>query len=295
MKLNRLTTRRSCGLRKTPLARKIGNVGGLSFRAAVGDCARGLFGLGELLGVLSARPCAQPRVSLGRGRPAGHHRSAVPALLCLGALEWPRPDFEGAALRSDGLRRQPRRGREGMLLLSRFDADAFLHEGALQIPSGGISVYAAYRGKPPSRTWRDRVRADRHGVFDEDRYFDVFAEYAKASPNDILIRITVDNRGPDKATLHLLPTLWFRNTWSWGKIAKECTSKPSIELERDRLARARHEELGEYQFVLRRERDAAFHRERNKLRCASTVTANGQPYVKDAFHELRRARAGQRR
>src|SRR3954469_6557028 len=54
------------------------------------------------------------------------------------------------------------------------------------------------------------------GVFAEDRYFDVFVEYAKAGPTDILIRITAANRGPDLAELHLLPTLWFRNTWSWG-------------------------------------------------------------------------------
>src|SRR2546425_1171923 len=55
------------------------------------------------------------------------------------------------------------------------------------------------------------------GVFDEDRYFDVTAEYAKASPEDILVRITIANRGPDAAPLHVLPTLWFRNTWSWGR------------------------------------------------------------------------------
>ena len=54
------------------------------------------------------------------------------------------------------------------------------------------------------------------GVFAEDRYFDVFMEYAKAAPEDILIRITVENRGPEAATLHVLPTLWFRNTWSWS-------------------------------------------------------------------------------
>jgi len=53
------------------------------------------------------------------------------------------------------------------------------------------------------------------GVFDEDRYFDVFVEYAKASPDDILIRITAINRGPDPAPLELLPTIWFRNRWSW--------------------------------------------------------------------------------
>src|SRR4051812_35981916 len=53
------------------------------------------------------------------------------------------------------------------------------------------------------------------GVFDGDRYFDVFVEYAKAAPEDILVKITIHNRGPDAAHLHVLPTLWFRNTWSW--------------------------------------------------------------------------------
>src|SRR6202047_934670 len=53
------------------------------------------------------------------------------------------------------------------------------------------------------------------GVFDGDRYFDVFVEYAKNTPEDILIQISVCNRGPEAATLHLLPTIWFRNTWTW--------------------------------------------------------------------------------
>ena len=53
------------------------------------------------------------------------------------------------------------------------------------------------------------------GIFDEDRYFDVFVEYAKATPEDILVKITIHNRGPESAQLHLLPTVWFRNTWSW--------------------------------------------------------------------------------
>jgi len=68
------------------------------------------------------------------------------------------------------------------------------------------------------------------GVFDEDRYFDVFIEYAKATPEDILIRIDVINRGPETATLDLLPTIWFRNTWSWG----------GDEQERPRLHRGQH-------------------------------------------------------
>ena len=122
------------------------------------------------------------------------------------------------------------------------------------------------------------------GVFDENRYFDVFAEYAKGAANDILIRITVENRGPHKATLHLLPTLWFRNTWSWGKIAEECTSKPSIELEREGLARARHEELGEYQFAYEGDATPLFtENETNAMRLWGQV--NGHSYAKDAFHE----------
>ena len=59
------------------------------------------------------------------------------------------------------------------------------------------------------------------GVFDEDRYFDIFVEYAKATDEDILIRISVVNRGPEAATLDLLPTIWFRNTWSWGADGRE--------------------------------------------------------------------------
>src|SRR6187401_797666 len=54
------------------------------------------------------------------------------------------------------------------------------------------------------------------GVFDDHRYFDVFVEYAKADPEDVLMRIRVVNRGPEAATIHVLPTLWFRNTWSWN-------------------------------------------------------------------------------
>ena len=53
-------------------------------------------------------------------------------------------------------------------------------------------------------------------MFDDNRYFDVLVEYCKASPNDILARYTISNRGPEKATIHVLPTLWFRNVWSWG-------------------------------------------------------------------------------
>src|SRR5580700_2523299 len=58
------------------------------------------------------------------------------------------------------------------------------------------------------------------GVFDQNRYFDVFVEYAKASPEDLLIQISVHNRGPEAAPIHVLPTLWFRNEWSWHGTAE---------------------------------------------------------------------------
>src|ERR1700744_5357383 len=64
------------------------------------------------------------------------------------------------------------------------------------------------------------------GVFKENRYFDVFVEYAKADVEDILIKITAINRGPDEAPLHILPSLWFRNTWSWGRDDRRPTITP---------------------------------------------------------------------
>jgi hypothetical protein len=66
------------------------------------------------------------------------------------------------------------------------------------------------------------------GVFEGNRYFDVVAEYAKAAPDDVLIRITVFNRGPESAELVLLPTLWFRNTWSWGREGEGYWPKPRL-------------------------------------------------------------------
>jgi len=66
------------------------------------------------------------------------------------------------------------------------------------------------------------------GIFDDDRYFDVFVEYAKAAAEDILIRISVCNRGPEPALLDLLPTLWFRNTWAWSGVAQTAPSLKQI-------------------------------------------------------------------
>jgi hypothetical protein len=125
------------------------------------------------------------------------------------------------------------------------------------------------------------------GVFNENRYFDVFAEYAKASPDDILIRITVANRGPEPATLHLLPTLWFRNTWTWGCTHEGCTLKPRIE-GTDRGLLASHPTLGQFRLTAGPGPDGnapAFlftENETDHQRIFSV--GNDNPFVKDAFH-----------
>src|SRR5258708_29129302 len=80
------------------------------------------------------------------------------------------------------------------------------------------------------------------GIFDDDRYFDVFVEYAKAGPEDILMRVTVHNRGPEAATIHLLPQLWFRNTWSWKLDAK----KPQLSFGKSGAISVKHAELGDF-------------------------------------------------
>jgi hypothetical protein len=122
------------------------------------------------------------------------------------------------------------------------------------------------------------------GLFEENRYFDVFAEYAKAAENDILIRLTIANRGPEKATLHLLPTLWFRNTWSWGPIPEECPTKPKLSLERDGVVCAQHDQLSEYQLSYEEAATPLFtENETNSARLFGYV--NGTAFSKDAFHE----------
>ena len=143
---------------------------------------------------------------------------------------------------------------------------------------------------------RRRNRRDREfelldtGIFDERRYFDVTVEYAKAAPEDILVRVTVANRGPEAATVHVLPTLWFRNTWAWDHGAK-----------RPRLAReahaaeptilASHPEMeAPYRLACEGEPELLFtENETNAERLFGTP--NASPYVKDAFGEyLIRAR-----
>lgn len=146
------------------------------------------------------------------------------------------------------------------------------------------------------------------GVFDDGRFFDVHAEYAKASPDDILIKLTITNRGPDEAEVHALPTLWFRNTWVWGCTHDGCwpkpymgmaatharvgesgggtrgTGAPAAEVETD------HASLGKTRWQLDRASDGSLptmlftenHTNASKLFGADNIS----PHVKDAFHRL---------
>ncbi|HEY7294783.1 MAG TPA: glucosidase, partial [Dehalococcoidia bacterium] len=88
------------------------------------------------------------------------------------------------------------------------------------------------------------------GVFADDRYFDVFVEYAKAAPDDVLIQISATNAGPDPAPLHLLPTLWFRNTWSWRAEAPPELGATGTAPDGSRLIAARHESAALAQYWL---------------------------------------------
>ena len=122
------------------------------------------------------------------------------------------------------------------------------------------------------------------GIFDDDRYFDVVVEYAKAAHDNIVMLVTVHNRGPDRATVHVLPTLWFRNSWSWG----ETVAKPSLHAVEAgngiAAAQATHPDLGEW--LLRADGSATLlfcENETNNQRLFGTP--NASPYVKDAVDE----------
>ena len=122
------------------------------------------------------------------------------------------------------------------------------------------------------------------GVFNDNRYFDVFVEYAKASSEDICIRITAHNRGPEAATLHLLPTLWFRNTWSWGLDDYRPQARALAGGASFAAIEAEHKRYGTRTLVCEGAPELLFtENETNNERLFGS--ANRTPFVKDAFHE----------
>jgi Mannosylglycerate hydrolase MGH1-like glycoside hydrolase domain len=125
------------------------------------------------------------------------------------------------------------------------------------------------------------------GIFDEDRYFDLEVEYAKAAAEDILIRITATNRGPEAAGLHLLPTVWFRNTWSWFLEADRpsLTAEPAADSAPHRSIRIDHEYYGPRWLVSEGPCELLFTENETNFQRLWGVP-NRSPYVKDAFHDF---------
>src|SRR5215468_5708563 len=118
------------------------------------------------------------------------------------------------------------------------------------------------------------------GIFDDDRYFDVEVEYAKADVDDVLMRVTVHNRGPEKASIQILPQAWFRNIWSWSA----GTEKPSLKGQGDGNVIAKHAQLGEFRIHFERADRLLFcDNETNFHRLFGFNAAPG--HFKDAFHE----------
>ena len=140
------------------------------------------------------------------------------------------------------------------------------------------------------QTNRGRNRGDMEyelldtGVFNEDRYFDVFVEFAKQSPEDLLIQISVSNRGPEPATLHVLPTLWFRNIWTWWPgTAKPLLRQLSGKTGYQSIA-ASHADLGERYLYCEGDVPLLFtENETNNERIFGQP--NASPYVKDGIND----------
>ncbi len=136
---------------------------------------------------------------------------------------------------------------------------------------------------------RRRTRSDPEyelqdtGVFNESRYFDIVAEYAKQDVDDLLIRITIANRGPEAAPITFLPILWFRNTWCWGANS-DVPQKPQIRMRNPGEIEAEHPKLGEFLLSLEGAPELLFtENETNTERLWKWRGEN--TFYKDAFHE----------
>jgi Mannosylglycerate hydrolase MGH1-like glycoside hydrolase domain len=129
------------------------------------------------------------------------------------------------------------------------------------------------------------------GIFNDDRYFDIFVEYAKVAPEDLLIKISINNRGPDSASLRLLPTLWFRNTWSWVSGAAKPVLRQVMDQTGVSAIEAHHTDplfqkaLSDYRMYCEGDVPLLFtENETNHERLSGT--SNASRYVKDGFHNF---------
>ncbi len=143
---------------------------------------------------------------------------------------------------------------------------------------------------PYAQLVQENRRRDKHspefelmdtGVFSENRYFDVIIEYAKSSPEDILVRISVTNHGPERAEIHLLPTVWFRNTWSWGHTVEP---RPSLRAQEGAIV-ADHSNLGQRRLHCEGAPELLFTENETNFQRLFGVS-NPTPYVKDGLNEF---------
>ena len=123
------------------------------------------------------------------------------------------------------------------------------------------------------------------GVFEDGNYFDVQCEYAKHTPNDLLIRIRITNHGNQAAPIHLLPTLWFRNTWTWDCNHEGCSVRPTIRRDGPQSMVTSHPSLGSFHFSWQENAKEVLltHNETNTQKLYGTPSES--PLVKDAFHQ----------
>ncbi|MCC7214538.1 MAG: glucosidase [Nitrospira sp.] len=146
---------------------------------------------------------------------------------------------------------------------------------------------------PYARLVEENRRRGRHdpefelidsGVFDENRYFDVCVDYAKTTPEDLCIRIQVVNHGPEDAQLTLLPTIWFRNTWSWGTDIRRPRFRRGESIDHVRVIETQHEHYGLRRLLCEGEPTLLFtENDTNSRRLYGDHT--GSRYVKDSFHD----------
>ena len=167
--------------------------------------------------------------------------------LCLALALWngARPDPQGAAVRPHQQRGQSRRGRQGVLVLSGRHADSLLPEVLYKYPQRAFPYDGPHRDERTpraSRDWSTNCSTPASSTTTATSTWS--SSTPRHAPDDIVMRVTVHNRGPEAATLHLLPQLWFRNTWSWAAPSRSRArgGRPAA----SRVARATHAELGEW-------------------------------------------------
>ena len=293
--------RRRCASARREIAEgPLEALGAVPGRAAVGHRARGLLARRRRVGLLPARSRAQPRLPLGRGRPRSAS-ATITSCLCFALALWngAGPDPEGAPVRADRARGQSRRGRQGVLLLPRRDADPLLHAGALQVPAARVPVRATRRGESrgaaatsPSSSSLDtgvlrrrpllrRVRRVREG--DPGRH-----------PDPHHRRRTAD---PTPATLHLLPHALVPQHLVWGRDARRRAAAPSSSRAPAAHGRVRADASGARPVLRSHVRGRAASCSSPTTRPTSgacSARRHRRRYVKDALPRPRRPRASGR-